>query len=298
MAAMGYYEIYRSDRQIEVMRETLGLLQNFAQVAKAMYGSGEGRQSDVLRASVEVARMQADLARMTAMRSAAASRLKAVLNRPEDESIPAVVLPPLPLELPSSDTLRSWAERTRPLLARGRLGVERAQARQTLARRELWPDLTIGVQYGQRPAEMGTERMGSLMLGFSLPVFAGQRQLQMRREAAAMELMAGAELTDMRAQVNARIGELVAELDRARTLITLYRSEVLPQAHANVSSAFSSYRVGAVDFMTLVDAQMTVNEYQQDLFALLAEYGLMIAELEMAVGRELPVSSAMLTEEG
>jgi outer membrane protein TolC len=184
------------------------------------------------------------------------------------------------------------------MLARGRLGIERARTRQALARRELWPDLTVGIQYGQRPSEMGTERMGSLMLGFSLPVFAGQRQLQMRREAAAMELMAGAELTDMRVRVNARLGELVAELDRARTLITLYRSEVLPQAHANVSSAFSGYRVGAVDFMTLVDAQMTVNEYQQDLFALLAEYGLMIAELEMAVGRALPVSGAMLTEEG
>jgi outer membrane protein, heavy metal efflux system len=63
---------------------------------------------------------------------------------------------------------------------------------------------------------------------------------------------------------------------------------VLPQAEANVTSAFSSYRVGRVDFMTLLDAQMTLNQYRQELYALLAEYG-RVAELEMVIGRELPV---------
>jgi outer membrane protein TolC len=190
-----------------------------------------------------------------------------------------------------------WAESSRPALVRGRIGVEQARTRRDLAARELWPDLTLGAQYGQRPGEMGTERMGSLMLGFSVPVFAGQRQLQMRREAAAMEEMAEAELADIRAQVDARIGELIAELERARTLIALYRSEVLPQAGVNVSSALSGYRVGAVDFMTLVDAQMTVNEYREEQHALFAEYGRLIAELEMTVGREIPLSNPTLVEQ-
>jgi len=154
---------------------------------------------------------------------------------------------------------------------------------------EIWPDLTVGLQYGQRrDPEMGIERMGSVMLGFNLPVFARQRQLRMRQEAGAMESMAGAELADARAQVDARIAELLADLGRARTLLGLYRGEVLPQAEAAVQSALSSYRVGAVDFMTLVDAQMTVARYRQELHALMAEYGQAVAELEMAAGRVLP----------
>jgi outer membrane protein, heavy metal efflux system len=296
-AAMAVFEIYQIDRQIEVMRETLELLRNFEQVAKAMYVSGEGRQSDVLRASVEVVRMDAEIARMTAMRISATARLNAVLDRPAGTSVAALAFPPLPLTLPPADELRGWAGETRPLLVRSGIGVEQAGTRRSLARLELWPDLTVGVQYGQRPSDMGTERMGSLMLGVSLPVFAGRRQMQMRNEAAAMERMNQAELTDARARVNARIGELLAELDRARTLVDLYRTEVLPQAAANVSSSFSSYRVGTVDFMTLVDAQMTLNQFQQELYALLAEYGHMIAELEMTVGRELPLSNDILTED-
>ncbi len=138
--------------------------------------------------------------------------------------------------------------------------------------------------------------MGSAMLGFSLPVFAGSRQLRMRDEAAAMERMAAADLVEMRAQVEGRIGELLADLERARALIRLYRQEVLPQAEANVESALSSYRVGTVDFLTLVDAQMTLNQYEQDLYRLLAEYGTAIAELEMTIGRELPVTEELVTE--
>lgn len=109
--------------------------------------------------------------------------------------------------------------------------------------------------------------------------------------------MAQAELADARAQVNARITELVANLERARTLITLYRSEVLPQAEANITSALGSYRVGRVDFMTLVDAQMSANRYAQELYALLADYGATVAELEMAIGRELPATTETIVEE-
>ena len=296
-AAMAFYELYEADRQIAVMRETLLLLEDFGQIANAMYSAGEGRQSDVLRANVEVARMDAEIRRMEGMRRAAAARLNGVLNRPADTPVPSPELGTLPLDVPTADTLLAWARETRPMLERSRLGVEQSGAQRELARKEIWPDLVLGVQYGQRPGDMGTERMGSAMLGFSLPIFASRRQLRMRDEAAAMEQMARAELTEMEARVGARIGELLADIERDRTLVRLYRTDVLPQADANVESAFSSYRVGSVDFMTLVDARMTVNQYEQELYALLADYGRTLADLEMAVGRELPRTALTLTED-
>ena len=102
-----------------------------------------------------------------------------------------------------------------------------------------------------------------------------------------MQRMAEAERVDAAATVDARIGELLAQMKRSLTLLDLYRSEVLPQAAGAVESAFSSYRVGAVDFMTLIDAQMTENEYEQEIPQLQAEYAIALAELEMTIGREL-----------
>jgi len=49
--------------------------------------------------------------------------------------------------------------------------------------------------------------------------------------------------------------------------------------------------------MTLVDARMTVNTYEQELYALLADYGRALADLERTIGRELPRGAAALVED-
>jgi outer membrane protein TolC len=169
----------------------------------------------------------------------------------------------------------------------GREEVQAASASARLARRELIPDLQVGLQYAQRGGEMGTERMGSLMVGASVPVFARSRQLRMREETIAMREMAEADLAAMRADTRARVAEAYAGLTRARNLATLYRNTVLPQAEATASSALAAYRVGGVDFMTLLDNRMAVNRYRQELFRLEAEEGQSWAELEMLLGRQL-----------
>jgi outer membrane protein TolC len=162
-----------------------------------------------------------------------------------------------------------------------------------LAKREIWPDLRIGVAYAQGPALAAmdepsrNQRMGSLMLGASVPIFARGRQLAMREEAAAMERMALLDLADMRADTRARVTAAHADLERARRLQQLYRSTVLPQASATVQSSLSAYRVGSVDFMTLLDNQMLVTNYRRDLVMLEAEEGKAWAELEMLLSDEL-----------
>lgn len=287
--AAAFYELHSVDARLAVMEETLRLLGDLHTVAQAMYAAGAGRQSDVLRASVEVAAMDADIRRMVAMRTAAEAELAAVLGD-TTLAVASTTLPPLPGTLPPVDTLIVWADASRPMLRGARALVERASAARDLARRELWPDVTIGLEYGQRPGGMGTgtERMVGVMLGFSLPVFASRRQLPMRAESEAMERMALADLTQERAEVAARIRALVADLERARSLIVLYGTEILPQARANVESAYGSYRTGSVDFMTVVDARMAVNGFEGELHELIAEYGTAISRLEMTIGRELP----------
>ena len=285
--AMAFYDLYQTDRQVAIARETLRLLQDIRRTTESMYRVGEGRQADVLRAQVAIARMEEDTVRMTTMRTAMAARLNALLDRSVQVGVASPVLPEFPDTVPPLDSLVAAASAERPMILAGEREVEAAEAQTRLARREIWPDLTVGVQYGQRSGEMGTERMGSLMLGASVPIFARSRQLRMRDEAEAMRQMAVADVAAMRADTRAMVAGAYAGLLRARNLATLYRSTVLPQAEAAVTSAHAAYRTGSVDFMTLLDTRMTVNEYRQELFALEAEQGKAWAELEMLIGRVL-----------
>lgn len=285
--AEAFYDLYAADQQLVIAQETLRLLQDIASIANSMYEVGEGRQTDVLRAQVEIARMSEDITRMRTMREAAAARLNALLNRTASSVVESPALPAFPMQAPSVDSLIARALLTRPMIRAGLQEVAAAENASSLARREIWPDLQIGVQYGQRGAEMGTERMGSLMIGASVPIFATSRQLRMRDEAGAMQAMATADLDAMLADTRGRISETVASLTRARNLTALYRGTIVPQAEATVSSALAAYRVGRVDFMTLLDNRMAVNQYRQELVTLNAEQGMAWAELEMLLGYEL-----------
>lgn len=288
-AAMAFYDLYQTDRSLDVAIATRRLLQDIATTAQTMYAVGEGRQPDVLRAQVEIARMTEDIVRMETMRTAMDARLATLLNRAPQAEPPSPVLPALPADLPPLDSLIRLAEASRPMIQAGREELRGAEAAATLARRELWPDLEVGVQYGWRPGPMGmgTERMGSLMLGASVPIFARSRQLQMREETVAMRTMAAADLAAMRAETAGRIAASYADWRRARNLGDLYRSTILPQSQVTITSSLAAYRVGDVNFMTLLDNQMTLNRYQQELYALVAEQGKAIAELEMLIGRDL-----------
>jgi outer membrane protein, heavy metal efflux system len=289
-AAMAFFELYETDRTLAVAQETRLLLRDLVKTTSSMYAVGEGRQPDVLRAQVELARMNEEVVRMTTMRTALAARLNAVFDAPTDSVVPPPMFPALPDSLPPLDSLERLAVAHRPMLAAGAEDVRAAEAAARLAGREIWPDLELGVQYGWRPMDGGTDRMVGLMAGVRLPIWAGSRQLAMRRETGAMRDMAAADLAAMAADTRGRIAELDADVRRDRTLLHLYRTTVLPQADATVASSLAAYRVGGVDFMTLLDARMNLAQYREETIRLEAELGRSLASLEMLTGTELLVS--------
>jgi cobalt-zinc-cadmium efflux system outer membrane protein len=112
-----------------------------------------------------------------------------------------------------------------------------------------------------------------------------------------MQQMSRADLMAMRAETQAAVAEAYSNLTRARNLATLYRTTLLPQAEAAITSAFAAYRTGAVDFMTLLDSRMSLNRYRKELVELEADEGKAWADLEMLLGRELFDPSSAVARE-
>jgi outer membrane protein TolC len=293
---MAYYDAAFMDRAADVMVRTQELLRGFHEVSTTMYAVGSGVQQDVLRAQVEIGRMTEAIARMGQDRIAVAARLNALLGQEATSPIGSLQLSnPGSVELPPADSLIAWALAERPALRAGTERVAAAQASLSAARRELYPDLQVGVQYQSRPT---FPNMVSLMVGVNLPIFARSKQLAMRREASAMRDMAVAELRSLRNETIARIVEIRARAEQDRNLARLYRGSILPQARGAVQAALVTYRVGRVAFMQLIDNQMTVNRYETERIRVAADYYQAVAELEALVGRPLGTDSATAGVEG
>lgn len=279
-----YYRLAYMDRALAVMGQTRDLLRSFYQVSTAMYGVGTGLQQDVLQAQVAVARMTEDITAMTQERVAMAARLNALLGRDATAPVGALELPPAGDSLPSVESLMAVAAERRPALMAARQRVLAAAAGYREARRELFPDLMVGVSYGQRPR---FDDMVSVMVGFSIPLWASSRQVPLRREMQAVQAAEEARERDLYNETYARLAELRAEAVRARNLSQLYATAILPQARASVDAALASYRVGQVNFMSLVENQMTVNRYAIEGVGLLAEHHQAVAEIGALLGAGL-----------
>jgi outer membrane protein TolC len=276
-----YYQLAFMDRGLTVMRETRDLLRDFLDVSSTRYAVGEGLQQDVLQAQVAVARMTEDITVMEQNRIAMAARLNALLGRDATVPVDALVLPEPAGVLPPVDSLMVRAAVERPALGAARERAMAAAAGYRSARRQLYPDFTVTLGYGQRPQYTD---MATIMVGVSVPIFAGGSQLPLRRELAAEQAAREAQERDLYNETFARLTELRADAERAARLAALYRDAILPQARAAVESAFSAYRVGKVDYMTLVDNELTVNRYEIESLRLAADYQRNLAELEAMVG--------------
>ena len=288
-----YWELYHTDRPLETMTRTLGVLRDLAAIASSMYAVGSVTQADAIRAQLAITRMQQEIADMELQRFAAASALNAVLGRPgetpivprsasEHEAHGGEVLtlempPPPPL-----DSLVAAAEEGNPGLAAERSSIAAAQANESAVRRMIYPDLGLGVSYGQRP---GSNDMVSAMVSVTVPVFARSRQLRMRDEARAMRSAAEQGLSAMRVEVRSELATARAEAETARRQVALYTGTLAPQAAATYEASLAAYRVGRVDFLMLLDARMAQLTYERDVHRFEAMYGAAIADIDRLTGR-------------
>lgn len=305
-----YYEIWLLDRSIEVVRSNHDLLQDFVAVTQARYGVGTGGQQDLLKAQVERTRLGDEVVALERRRAAAVADLNALLDRPDDlpvvgASLPTVLasaaLPPPGTEVrfsvvtqgeggrssgpvPDLVTLQSAAKAHNPLLRALDARAAAQAASSELADLAAFPDFDVMVGYGQRG---GREDMVALMVSVPLPLFKGRKQDRLAAAADADLASVVAERAALANDIRAEVSALHASLVRTRERLALSRDGVLPQARASFESAVAGYPVAQVDFLTLLDNQVTLLRDQLDYYRLLADFGRDLAMLEQATGGEV-----------
>ncbi len=62
---------------------------------------------------------------------------------------------------------------------------------------------------------------------------------------------------------------------------------IIPQGRAALESATSSFQVGRVDFLTLLENQATLYNYETAYYRSLTTFAARLADLERIVGKEI-----------
>ena len=304
-----YYELAYLDRALEIVERNRRLLLDFMKVTEARYGVGTGGQEDVLRVRVEAARLGEEAVALTEQRRAALARLNAVLDRPSETPVAEPVVPrrvaraaiadsaaevrfvsatlgarAADSPLPPVEALQTAAVRQNPLLRAHESRIAAQAARVELARREHLPDFDVSLSYGQRD---GFSDMVSAQVSVPIPLQKGRKQDQLVAEARAELTALEAEHHERANTLRAEVARLHAALERDRAQLALYVKAILPQGRAALTSATAGYQVGRTDFLSLLDSQATLFNYETSYFRVLSDFAATLAELERVVGEEI-----------
>ena len=284
---MAYYELFYVNKAIEVTEKNREILKLLNQIAETKYSVGEGIHTDVFKAQLELSKMIDELIMLNQNRRTLKSKLNTLLYRPpfaplgDPEEVSLEKFSADPEEL-----VKAAAER-RPSLQSVKRMVERNTASLKLAERDYYPDFDIKLAYGQRDDGPAGRRpdMVSAMVGFNLPLWYKSKQSRKVAESQKDIQATKDQLTAMTNEIRFMMSEKLIDIERAEKQIELLKTGIIPQATLSLDSAIASYRVNKVDFITLLDTEMTLFKYETQYYRLLTDYRKSIAEIEAAVGK-------------
>jgi outer membrane protein TolC len=286
---VAYFELGFVEESLRLAERNRRVLEQYLSIAEARYGVGQGTQADVLKAQTQVSKMLEELIKLGRERP----MLEAELNRAAGRgAAPAAVNPPpaqardVALRL---DELRAAARENRPQLAAQQRMMDRNAKAVELARKDYYPDFDVRVSYGQRDnfQDMRREDMISFTVAINLPVWRESKRDPRVAEAEAMRGQASTMYQARLNELDAMLRQQVAAAEQSLKSVRLYETGLLPQARLTADASLAAYRVGRVDFFSLLDSRMTVFNAEVGYAASLAAYNKALAELEFLVGKSL-----------
>jgi len=285
-----WYQLWAVGKSLEIIDKNLRILADFVTIAESKYSVGQGVQQDIFKAGLEKSKLLDMQITLRQQRKSLEANLNYLLYRPGNTPVGTIAdftLPQLPL---SAEQLNETALEKRPQVKNLNLLTSKGHSAHRLAQKEFYPDFNLSLEYMFREASMNDPGYNMFTVGmtFNLP-FQQEKRRAMLAESTSETSMATEELNALKNTISYTINDTLAQLERRRKLVELYKSGIIPQAEQSLESAVISYRVNKVDFLTLLDGRMNLFNYERELYESQAEYMMKLAQLEAAIGSD-PVS--------
>lgn len=277
---------YYATHALAVGQELLKSNRRILATRQSQYIQNSGSQSDALKAEIDGSRIETTIIKLTSQVNAARGGLNALLLRPLNAPLAeAKSLPPIPgQEVLDAERLAVRALSSNPTLRANLAAIRGAEAKQDLAQKSWYPDITLGVSAIDRRSNGPTGYVASV--GIDVPLQWGLHKATTREATATL----GAERADLDArQVELRqaIAEAAAALESSNQTRILYKKKLLPQSKALLQSGMASYAAGKMNMATALEAEITFYQTQMEFLSVEFETQRQLATIERLVGEKL-----------
>ena len=287
---IAYYDLFFIDKSIEITEKNQKLLKEFTEIAESKYKVGKGLQQDVLKAQVELSKMIDKLIQLRQKRAVKQAQINTFLNQPVNTLLGQSDEPEFSSFNKTSDSLQVLAVSNRPLLKGWESMRKQSSLRVDLAKKDYWPNFGIFLAYTQRDKfQNGNPGYDFFSGGISLnlPIYSGSKQSKKVEETIHSKSMIEERYQQILNQVYFELENKMTSAKKNAKLVELFRTGIIPQASQSLESAMTGYRTDRVDFLTLINNQITLFNYELDYYRVLSEYNQDLANLEYITGVRL-----------
>jgi outer membrane protein TolC len=267
-----YLEVLKQQRLQRINREAEAAFSDLEEITQDYYATGQVQQQDVLRAAVELAKVQERSVRIVEDEERARARLAAWIGDSAWQDLnsdwPAL---PEPSSIQVAKEGLSGHPRIRALhqqvLAADK-GVELAEQNY---KPEFALDLTYGGRSGDNPDGSSRSDLLSLVVRMDVPLFTGNRQDRYVKASIANSSAAAFDRDDVYRRMASEVEVQSASWRRQQDRLNLYETSLLPEAEFNAQATLDAYQAALEDTTTLMRARITEFDLQLDYVRLKAE---------------------------
>jgi outer membrane protein TolC len=284
-----YFELFYIDRALQTVNDNQSILKNFVTIAETKYSVGKGLQQDVLRAQLELSRLINKEISLKQKRKVVQAHLNTLVNQPPDSSLGDPVLPPTANIDTVSNRLMAIAKEKRPLLNSWKLMETQADKKVDLAQKGRLPDFKIGIAFTQRDVlSNGTGGIDFLsgLFSVNIPIYYKRKQKKNIEEMKYSRKMVTQRYGQVRNAVANNIVKNLSLLNKSKKLLDLYKTGIIPQSKQSLQSALSGYQNDKVDFLTLLNNEMSLFNFQLEYYRALTDYHIAVAVIQSEIGSE------------
>ncbi|HDX1202721.1 TPA: TolC family protein [Legionella pneumophila] len=280
-----YYDLYFVNKSIEIVQRNQELLHEMEQSAEATYSVGKTPQQDIYRAQTEISRLEMRLVILKQQRQS----LQADINRLLNRSLERGVSTPATLSVtPMGHNLEyfySLVKQRAPQLIMQQRNVQKGRQALKLSKMDYFPDIEIE---GGRLHDTGMHTKGyQVLLKATVPLYFMQKQNNAVRESLARYNADMEDLQTTYRTLSFQVKNAYLLAERSAKLIHLIQHTIIPQATLTFTSSQANYGVGKVDFLTMLNNLLTLQENELEWHGELAEHEKAIAQIEETTGTYL-----------
>jgi cobalt-zinc-cadmium efflux system outer membrane protein len=286
-----YNEIIFFRNAIEIAESSKDLLNNIAEVVRTKYSVSTASQQNLLKVELEITNITEKIEDLKSKEKSQLSILNALLLRPADSLIITEKFPDISYEKITVDALVDSAEKFRPFLVGIKEARQKEMLKKSLADYDYYPNFNLSVAYTYRDEIAATNtplnNFLSFVIGVSLPLNYGGKVSSKVEESETMLKLYDEQYRMSIQMLQSSFGSAVAKINSLKERIKLIQEGSLIQANENLKTTLTSYQVGQVDFLNVIDAQNSLLKIENDLYRLKTDYLNEMAELEFLTGTEL-----------